>query len=63
VDERVEVVGELVGRTAHSPQRNDLCYVNVTLSPASPLVGHGDVTCVSLSVLIERLSHTTDTIS
>ena len=34
-----------------------------TLSPASPLLCHGGATCVSLSVLIERLSHRTDTIS
>jgi hypothetical protein len=63
LDESAEVARWLVNRESRPPQRDDLCDVGVALTSASLVVGHGDVACVSLSVLIERLSHRTDTIS
>jgi hypothetical protein len=63
LDESAEVARWLVNRESGPPQRDDLCGVTVALTSPSPRVGHGDITCVSWSVLIERLSHRTDTIS
>jgi hypothetical protein len=58
-----KVITWLIGRVGRSPQADDLSYVTVALAPVSLLLSHGDATRISLSVLIERLSHRTDTIS